>query len=132
MFCLLVGMAMALPNCVAQAEDTGRVMSVPYAVSKENIYKVTIVEIDGVAPEAAMNYHLPSGEHVIKVSLMLKVEWTPKLAEPSKSVYEKEIVLNIDSGTGYQIGARLDVDAPVESQLDGSFWEPIVYRKFSD
>ena len=112
------------------AEGESIVASIPHAISSENLYKVEIFEIDGVTTGSARNYPLAPGQHTIRVRIMLNVEWTPKLPGASDSVREKEIVLDIEPGTKYQIAAKLDIDAPIESQLDGSYWEPVVYDKF--
>ena len=114
------------------ADGQSLVMSIPHAISNDHIYKVTIDEIDGMPQEAALNYPLSTGEHVIKVSIMLNLEWTPKLEGASATAHQKEIVLNVGAGTRYRISAQLDIDAPIESQLDGSYWEPIVYRDTGD
>ena len=104
--------------------------SIPHAISSESIYKVEIFEIDGVTTGSARNYPLAPGQHTIRVRIMLNVEWTPKLPGASDSIREKEIVLDIEPGMKYLIGARLNIDAPIESQLDGSYWESILYDKF--
>jgi hypothetical protein len=128
----IAGLVTVLLHAVVYADGQSLVMSIPHAISNDHIYKVTIDEIDGMPQEAALNYPLPTGEHVIKVSIMLNLEWTPKLEGASATAQQKEIVLNIDPGTIYRIGAQLDIDAPIESQLDGSYWEPIVYRETED
>ena len=128
-FYAIMALATVLLPAGVNADEQGLVMSIPHAISDDHIYKVTIEEINGAPQVPALNYRLAKGAHVIKVRIMLNVEWFPKLSGASKSVKEKEIELNIESGTSYQIGARLDVDAPIESQLDGSYWEPILYRK---
>jgi hypothetical protein len=128
----IAGLVTVLLYAVVYADGQSLVMSIPHAISNDHIYKVTIDEIDGMPQEAALNYPLPTGEHVIKVSIMLNLEWTPKLEGASATAQQKEIVLNIDPGTIYRIGAQLDIDAPIESQLDGSYWEPIVYRETED
>jgi hypothetical protein len=125
----LAGLATVLLNHGAQADGQSLVMSIPHAISKDHIYKVTIDEIDGMPQNAALNYPLTSGEHVIKVGLMLKLDWTPTLEGASATANQKEIVLEVEANTKYQIGAQLDIDAPIESQLDGSYWEPIVYSQ---
>jgi hypothetical protein len=128
----IAGLVTVLLHAVVYADGQNLVMSIPHAISNDHIYKVTIDEIDGVAQQAALNYPLSTGEHVIKVSIMLNLEWTPKLEGASATAQQKEIVLNVDAGTSYRIGAQLDIDAPIESQLDGSYWEPIVYSETGD
>jgi hypothetical protein len=125
----IAGLAAVLLQTAVIADGQSLVMSIPHAISNDHIYKVTIDEIDGVPQEAALNYPLSAGEHVIKVSIMLNLEWTPKLEGASPTVHEKKIVLDVEADTKYQIGARLDIDAPIESQLDGSYWEPVLFSQ---
>ena len=115
----------------AHADGEAWVMSIPYAISKDHIYKVNLRKIDGLNTEPATKYRLNPGQHVISVSLLLVVEWDPTLADGSKSGQEKNFVLDVEAGTTYQIGARIDLEAPVESQLDGSYWTPILFRTFT-
>ena len=129
---VIAGLVTVFLHAVVYADGQSLVMSIPHAISNDHIYKVTIDEIDGVPQQAALNYPLSTGEHVIKVSIMLNLEWTPKLEGASATAHQKEIVLNVDAGTRYRISAQLDIDAPIESQLDGSYWEPIVYRDSGD
>ena len=128
----IAGLVTVLIHTGMSADGQSLVMSIPHAISNDHIYKVTIDEIDGMPQEAALNYPLSTGEHVIKVSIMLNLEWTPKLEGASATAHQKEIVLNVGAGTRYRISAQLDIDAPIESQLDGSYWEPIVYRDTGD
>jgi len=125
----IVGLVIALLQAAVSADGQSLVMSIPHAISNDHLYKVTIDKIDGVPQEAALNYPLSTGEHVIKVSIMLNLEWTPKLEGASPTAHEKEIVLDVEAGTKYQIGAQLDIDAPIESQLDGSYWEPVLFSQ---
>jgi hypothetical protein len=129
---VIAGLVTVFLHAVVYADGQSLVMSIPHAISNDHIYKVTIDEIDGVPQQAALNYPLSTGEHVIKVSIMLNLEWTPKLEGASATAQQKEIVLNVGAGTRYRISAQLDIDAPIESQLDGSYWQPIVYRDSGD
>lgn len=110
------------------AADSGYVMSLPYAISEENIYKVRIKKIDGQDQQPATRYRVSTGSHVLTVNLMLDVYWTPNLIGSQEKPYTKNFDVTIEDGTTYQIGAKVNVNAPVESQLDGSFWEPILYK----
>jgi len=126
----IIFLALAFLSSSSFADGGSVVASIPYAVSSKNIYKTEIIEIDGVATGAARDYPVTPGQHTIRVRMMLNVDWTPKLPGAPDSVREKEIVLDIEPGTKYQIAAKLDINAPIESQLDGSYWEPVVYDKF--
>ena len=125
----IIVLALALLSPALFAEGASVVASIPHAISAENIYKTEIIEIDGVATGAAREYPVTPGQHTIRVRMMLVVDWTPTLPGASDSVREKDITLDVEPGTKYRIAAKLDVDAPVESQLDGSYWEPVLYDK---
>ncbi len=114
------------------AADQSWVMSIPYAVSSEHIYKVVIESIDGKATDSAVRYPLSAGEHSITVSLKLDVEWSPDLVETPGQTRHKQLLVSAEAGNTYQIAARVDIDAAAESQLDDSYWEPLVYRILQD
>jgi hypothetical protein len=122
-FFLLYGM-----NC--QAGSEAWIMSIPTAISEEQIYKVRIEGIDGVATKPSRRYRISAGQHAITLILMLNVEWDPNLADGERTDYRKEMVLEVEAGSTYQVGAKLNPDAPLDSQLDGSYWKPILHRKF--
>ena len=115
-----------------QAAGQSWLMSIPYAISSEHIYKVVIERIDGQAGTSAIRYPLSVGEHTITVSLQLDVEWSPDLVETPGQPHYKQIKVSSEAGKTYQIAGRLDINAPAESQLDGSFWKPIIYKILSD
>ncbi len=112
------------------AADSGYVMSLPYAISEENIYKVRIEKIDGLHQKPATRYPVSAGRHVLTVHLMLDVYWTPNLTGAQEPPHTKKFNLTIEDGTTYQVGAKVDIDAPLDSQLDGSFWEPVLYQAY--
>ena len=112
------------------AAERAYVMSIPYALSDNGIYKVGIVEIDGEVPRHSIKHPVNRGEHTVTVGLVLEVKWTPNLTGPQEKTFLKKIDLTIEDDMNYEIGAEVNVDAPLESQLDGSFWEPILYRAY--
>jgi hypothetical protein len=61
--------------------------------------------------------------------MMLDVEWEPDLSQSARELPVKQITLDIANGKTYQLAARVDINAPVEAQLDQSYWEPFVYRE---
>ena len=126
-FFVLLLLSSALP-----AADQAKLMSIPYAVSTEHIYKVVIESIDGRAQESAVSYPLSVGEHTITVSLQLDVEWSPDLVETPGQFHQKQLKISAEAGKTYQVAGHLDITAAAESQLDGSFWKPIVYRILND
>jgi len=113
----------------AAANDDCLVSSIPHALSDEQIYKVMILEIDGKPVEPRVHYTVAAGLHVITVQLMLDVEWSPDLSEQATKDYRQNFRLNAQARKQYQLAAKVDLDAPVESQLDGSFWQTVVYRE---
>ena len=114
------------------AADQAWLMSIPYSISSEHIYKVVIESIDGQSSDNATRYSLTAGEHTIMLSLQLDVEWSPDLVETPGQPHHKQLRISAQDGITYQVAGRLDINAPAESQLDGSFWEPVVYRIISD
>jgi hypothetical protein len=114
------------------ASGEAYVMSLPYAISEENIYKVRIEKIDDRVQSPRTRYPLNIGSHVVTVSLMLVVDWSPKIEGAGETLIQKQITLDVEYGMTYQIGARVDIDAEAESQLDGSFWEPFIYKSFEN
>ncbi len=112
------------------AGEEAYVMSLPYAVSEENIYKVKIEKIDDRIQSPRTRYPLTMGSHVVTVSLMLVVDWSPKIEGAGEPIIQKQIALDVEKGMTYQIGARVDIEAEAESQLDGSFWEPFIYKSY--
>jgi hypothetical protein len=126
-FVLLLPLSSPVP-----AAEQSWLMSIPYAISSEHIYKVVIESIDGRARESAVRYSVSAGEHTITVSLQLDVEWSPDLVETPGQFHHKQLNVLAESGKTYQVAGRLDITAPAESQLDASFWEPIVYKVLSN
>ena len=112
------------------AGEEAYVMSLPYAISEENIYKVKIEKIDDRVQSPRTRYPLTMGSHVVTVSLMLVVDWSPKIEGSGETIINKQLALDVENGMTYQIGAKVDIDAEVESQLDGSFWEPFIYKAY--
>lgn len=114
----------ALPCAAA---EWAWVMSIPHALSGEHVYKVRILEIDGTAQKELIRYPLGPGEHSVTVELMLDLEWEPDLTEAGPAPAVKQLKLEAVAGKSYLLAGKVDVDAPAESQLDQSYWEPVVY-----
>lgn len=109
------------------AGEPGWVMSIPHAISGQHIYKVRILAIDDETLAELFQYPVPAGKHNIEIELMLDVEWEPDLVDSERPPARKNFKLEVEAGKAYQLAARVNVDAPVESQLDQSFWEVFVY-----
>jgi len=116
---------MAQPSLAA---DWAWILSVPHALSGENVYKVRILEIDGEPQKELIRYAVPQGKHTVKVRMLLQVRWDPEFAEAPTGPGVKQMELEVEAGHSYLLAARVDPQAPVESQLDQSYWEPFVYR----
>ena len=122
-FAALTGLA-----APARGQDWGWVLSIPYALSQEQIYKVRLLDIDGAPQKELLRYAVAPGEHTLTVQMMLDVEWEPDLSESARQPPVKRITLNVERGRTYQLAARVDIEAPIEAQLDQSYWEPFLYR----
>ena len=109
------------------AEEKAWVMSIPHALSGQQIYKVRVLAIDGEAQSEVFQYAIAPGMRRVTVELMLDVEWEPDLLEGRRPPAVKDFELEVEAGKSYQLAAQVDVEAPVESQLDQSFWEVFVY-----
>jgi hypothetical protein len=127
-FLLLLTLLAAVASGSLQAETQAWVMSIPHALSSQNIYKVQLLSIDGANQPNAIQYPVDAGEHTIELELMLDIEWEPDLLEGERPPQIKRMELQVEEGKSYWLAARVDVDAPAESQLDQSWWEVIVYR----
>ena len=109
------------------------VMSIPYALSSEHVYKVRIERIDGMNVTHALRYPLAAGEHTVTVSPLLDVEWSPDLVEnPQDNRRSKDLKLTIKPGKTYHLAVKVDIDASIESQLDQTYWSPFVYAVIED
>ena len=115
------------------AAEPSWLMSIPYALSSEHIYKIRIEQIDGITVPDAVRYPVAAGEHTLTVSHKLDVEWSPDLLESTTSAgHTKEFTLIVGAGKTYQLGVKVDIHAAAESQVDQSFWTPFVYRTLED
>jgi hypothetical protein len=123
----VLGIALALASPLTFAADWAWVMSIPHAVSGEQLYKVRILEIDGAVQQELIRYPLAGGSHTVKVELLLDLEWEPDLTESGPVPAVKQLALEVVTGKTYLLAGKVDVDAPAEAQLDQSYWEPIVY-----
>jgi hypothetical protein len=125
---ILTLLILIAPTQPAPAADWGWILSIPHAKSGEQVYKVRILEIDGEAQKELLRYAVAPGRHTIKASMMLDLQWEPDLAEAPRGPGWKDLEVEIVSGKTYQLAARLDANAPIEAQLDRSYWAPFVYR----
>lgn len=112
----------------ARGQGWGWVLSIPYALSQEQIYKVRLLDIDGAPQKELIRYAVAPGKHTFTVQMMLDIDWEPDLSASARQPPVKRITLDVERGRTYQLAARVDIDAPVEAQLDQSYWEPFVYR----
>ena len=114
------------------AGEDGWITSVMKAMPEDQVYRVNIQRIDGKQPIDQREYRLDAGEHTIRVSLVIVTQWAPKLAQiTNNQIYSKEMTFTVAPGTTYFLGGKADPDASDEAQRDGSFWNPVIYRKKS-
>ena len=126
---LLLTLLAAIASGALRAEAQAWVMSIPHALSSQNIYKVQLLSIDGASLPNAIQYPVDAGTHTIELELMLDIEWEPDLLEGARPPQIKRVELQAEAGKSYWLAARVNVDAPAESQLDQSWWEVFVYRE---
>jgi len=124
---ILLALALTATAGTGPAAEWAWVMSVPHALSDEFVYKVRILDIDGQAQGELIRYPLASGEHTITVQLMLDLEWEPDLSDGGATPAVKRIEVDAEAGRSYLLAGKVDPDAPAESQLDQSWWEPVIY-----
>ena len=126
---LAVAITVSCTGWVLAAEH-GWATSVMKAYPSDQVYRVNIQRVDGKQPIDSREYRLDTGEHTIRVSLVLETQWAPKLRRiTANEIYSKEITFTVEDGTTYFIGGKVDPDASDEAQRDGSFWDPVIYEK---
>ena len=125
---VLCSLSIASPGFCA---DQAWIMSVPFADSSRHVYKVRIQEIDDSPQVNAIRYPVEPGNHTITVSLILDVEWEPKLSGSAVAPSIKQLQLDAEAGKSYQLAAQVDIGAPAKAQLDQSYWEPFIYRIYT-
>ena len=129
LFAAILALVICLPLIPSlAASESAWIMSIPHALSAQHIYKVKILAIDGEAQSEVFQYPVSPGTHRIKLELMLDVEWEPDLVESERPPPHKVFELEAEQGKSYQLAARVNIDAPAESQLDQSYWEVFIYR----
>jgi len=116
----------------AVAGEDGWITSVSKAMPEDQVYRINIQRIDGKQPIGQREYRLDAGKHSIRVSLLIETQWAPQLARiVNKQIYSKEMTFTVAPGFTYFLGGKVDPDASDEAQRDGSFWDPVIYRKRS-
>lgn len=126
-FSVLFGIVGCLLAAPLAAADWAWLMSIPHARSGDALYKVRVVAIDGVAQQELLRYAVAGGSHTVTLELMLDLEWEPDLSTGPRKSAVKQLQLDAVPGRNYLLAGRVDLDAPIEAQLDQSYWEPVVY-----
>ncbi|NNK37210.1 MAG: hypothetical protein HKP03_01910, partial [Xanthomonadales bacterium] len=101
---LLFALAWASAPALLAAEQAW-VMSIPHALSGQQVYKVRILAIDGQTQSEVFQYAVAPGARRITVELMLDVEWEPDLVEGERPPAVKEFELEVKAGKTYQLAA---------------------------
>jgi hypothetical protein len=128
LYSVLFGIVGCLLAAAAPAADWAWLMSIPHARSGEAVYKVRIAAIDGVPQQELLRYALAGGSHTVTVELMLDMEWEPDLSTGPQGPAIKQLRLDATPGKSYFLAGQVKLDAPIEAQLDHSWWEPVVYE----
>ena len=128
---LLAIALLAMPSLL-MAKDIGWIRSVPNVVVEDQVYRVNIQRINGKNPMPAHRYAVDAGEASIRVSLILESQWAPKLKRIHHDIFSQEFKMNVEAGTTYIIGGKVDPDASKEEQDDGTFWRPTIYEKSAE
>ena len=126
LFTILI-VLLSVPAVSGLAAERAWIMSVPYAISGEQVYNVRILEIDGEPQRELLRYAVEPGRRELTVQLLLDLEWEPDLRNGEPLPPIKRIEIPAEGGRSYLLAGKVNVDAPVEAQLDQSYWEPIVY-----
>jgi len=124
---LLVVLLCSSAAAADPAANWGWLLSIPSARSAEQLYKLRILAIDGAEQQELIRYAVSPGKHLLRVQLMLVVEWDPDLSEGRPSLPIKELEVDVETGKTYLLAGKVDFRAPAEAQLDQSYWEPIIY-----
>ena len=113
------------------AEELGWIRSVPNAIPKDQIYRVNVQRVNDKTPITSHRYSVPAGEASIRVSLILESQWAPKLKRIQHDIFSQVCKMNVQAGTTYIIGGKVNPDATKEEQDNGTFWRPTIYQKSS-
>lgn len=122
---LTVALSMSAANALA-AGGHAYISSIPHDHVKEGVFRVNIEKIEGKEPSPGPNHYAHVGEMPVTVSLVFNASWGKGMADTSKYIYMKDIVVNTEKGKHYYLGAKVDTNASPEAQADGSFWEPVI------
>lgn len=109
----------------AQASDHGYITSEPEDHPADGIFRVNIERVNG-KEAVSLNTRVPVGENTVTVSLVFNDSWGAGMEETGDRVYTKDLVLQVEKGKTYFLGARVDTAASTKAQGDGSFWKPVV------
>jgi hypothetical protein len=109
----------------AQASDHGYVTSEPEDHPGDNLFRVNVQRVNGKESES-LNTRVPTGENTVTVSLVFNSSWGNSMEHTQGRTYSKDLVLQVEKGKTYFLGAKVDTKATPEAQRDGSFWEPVV------
>ena len=112
----------------AWGQQSSRIMSLPHAISGENLYKVRIERIDGLSVPDRRYHDLAPGAHEIEVSLLLEVVWESNESVEPDSAAAHQMKLTLEGGKRYQVAGRVYQEASPEEVSAGQFWEAFVYR----
>lgn len=126
-YIVVVACAMALPMLVMAKHDRSYVTSIGNPDVSANIFEVEISRIDGKMPPGdEINVPVEPGRHTITLLLELDVKWTAKLQYAAEVAHN--LSLEVEEGTTYYLGAKVNPNASKEEQEAGTYWYPTVYK----
>jgi len=125
----LITICLAMVSLATFAQEGGYIASIPFAVVKDEVYKVNINKIDGKNAVGTVNYGVPAGEHEVTISVVPDYNLMPRLPYLKKNqVFYGKITVNVEAGKTHQIGAKVNAEATREEQESGKVWQPVVYK----
>ncbi len=106
----------------------------------QNIFRADITQIDGRSTPIQPTYRhrVDAGKHVLVVSEFIDHAWLNsaqllQIAKMKKFAFArayKSLIVDVEPGIGYRIGARLLKDKlDTQSIRDNAYWEPVVWEK---
>lgn len=124
-FALVPVLAMIFSTAALAAEH-GFITGLLHAEPRDNLFPVSIEQINGKDAEFGPEYPAHVGTNKVLISLVFNAEWGEGMSQTQDNVYSKVIEVEVEKGKTYYIGAKVDTNASEAAQEDGSFWTPVI------